>query len=117
MKVWVFAEAVDDKVTTATLELLTKAREIGCGYLVDRLVLGRHDPLERRVARLDDTGGDTHDRGQRSLDLVVAGFGLALHLHLAVGRLGEDPHLVHCHLQILLSRRECIVGLGAIKRS
>jgi electron transfer flavoprotein alpha subunit len=27
--VWVFAEAVDDKVTTATLELLTKAREIG----------------------------------------------------------------------------------------
>ena len=29
MKVWVFAEAVGDKVTTATLELLTKAREIG----------------------------------------------------------------------------------------
>lgn len=29
MKVWVFAEAVGDKVTTATLELLTKAREVG----------------------------------------------------------------------------------------
>ena len=29
MKIWVFAEAVGDKVTTATLELLTKAREIG----------------------------------------------------------------------------------------
>ncbi|MDQ1458584.1 MAG: electron transfer flavoprotein alpha subunit [Actinomycetota bacterium] len=29
MKVWVFAEATDDKVTTATLELVTKAREIG----------------------------------------------------------------------------------------
>jgi electron transfer flavoprotein alpha subunit len=28
-KVWVFAEADGDKVTTATLELLTKAREIG----------------------------------------------------------------------------------------
>jgi electron transfer flavoprotein alpha subunit len=28
-KVWVFAEAADDKVTTATLELLTKARELG----------------------------------------------------------------------------------------
>src|SRR3954451_1297497 len=28
-KVWVYAEAVDDKVTTATLEMLTKAREIG----------------------------------------------------------------------------------------
>ena len=28
-KVWVFAESADGKVTTATLELLTKAREIG----------------------------------------------------------------------------------------
>jgi electron transfer flavoprotein alpha subunit len=31
VKVWVFAEAAGDKVTTATLELLTKAREIGSG--------------------------------------------------------------------------------------
>jgi electron transfer flavoprotein alpha subunit len=29
VKVWVFAEVADDKVTTATLELLTKAREMG----------------------------------------------------------------------------------------
>ena len=29
MKVWVYAEAEGDKVTTATLEILTKAREIG----------------------------------------------------------------------------------------
>jgi len=29
VKVWVFAESAADKVTTATLELLTKAREIG----------------------------------------------------------------------------------------
>ncbi|MDZ4827755.1 MAG: electron transfer flavoprotein subunit alpha/FixB family protein [Actinomycetota bacterium] len=29
MKVWVFAEADGDKVTTATLEMLTKAREVG----------------------------------------------------------------------------------------
>ena len=28
-KVWVFAEADDDKVKTITLEMLTKAREIG----------------------------------------------------------------------------------------
>ena len=28
-KVWVFAEAEEDKVTTATLEMLTKAREVG----------------------------------------------------------------------------------------
>jgi electron transfer flavoprotein alpha subunit len=29
VKVWVFSEVADDKVTTATLELLTKAREMG----------------------------------------------------------------------------------------
>ncbi|MGZ6996575.1 MAG: electron transfer flavoprotein subunit alpha/FixB family protein, partial [Acidimicrobiia bacterium] len=29
MKIWVFAEAEGDKPTTATLELLTKARELG----------------------------------------------------------------------------------------
>jgi electron transfer flavoprotein alpha subunit len=29
VKVWVYAEATDDKVSTATLELLTKARELG----------------------------------------------------------------------------------------
>ena len=52
-------------------------------HLVDRLVLRRHDPLERGIARLDDAGGHAHDRGQRALDLVVARFGLALHLHRA----------------------------------
>ena len=29
MKIWVFAESEGDKPTTATLELLTKARELG----------------------------------------------------------------------------------------
>ena len=29
MKIWVFAESEGDKLTTATLELLTKARELG----------------------------------------------------------------------------------------
>jgi electron transfer flavoprotein alpha subunit len=29
VKIWIFAEAVGDKVTTATIELLTKARELG----------------------------------------------------------------------------------------
>ncbi len=29
MKVWVFVEVADDKVTTASLEMLTKAREVG----------------------------------------------------------------------------------------
>ena len=42
MKVWVFAEAVGDKVTTATLELLTKAREIGSS--VEAVYSGAGDP-------------------------------------------------------------------------
>ena len=41
MKVWVFAEAVGDKVTTATLEMLTKAREIGSS--VEALYSGTGD--------------------------------------------------------------------------
>src|SRR3954466_10237286 len=31
--------------------------EVGRGHLVDRLVLRRHDPLERGVPGLDHTGG------------------------------------------------------------
>ena len=61
--------------------------EVGGGDLVDRLVLRRHDPLERRVAGLDHTGGHAHDRGQRRLDDVVAGLGLALDRDLAVADL------------------------------
>ena len=48
--------------------------------LVDRLGLGRHDALERRVAGLDHTSGHGDQCRQRALDLVVTGFGLALHL-------------------------------------
>src|SRR3954451_23617871 len=47
---------------------------------VDRLVLRRHDPLEARVAGLHHAGGHRYDGGQRTLDLVVAGLGLALDL-------------------------------------
>src|SRR5581483_9971966 len=36
--------------------------EVGDLDLVDRLVLGRHDPLEGRVARLDDAGRHAHHR-------------------------------------------------------
>src|SRR5207248_10468568 len=54
--------------------------EVGDLHLVDWLRLRRHDPLEARVPGLDHTGGHRHDARQRTLDLVVAGFGLALHL-------------------------------------
>ena len=54
--------------------------EVGGGDGVDGLRLGGHDALEARVAGLDDAGGDAHDGGQRAVDLVVAGLGLALTL-------------------------------------
>ena len=65
-----------------------------CGEVefVDRLVLGRHDPLERRVAGLDDAGGDRDDTGQAALDHVVAVLSLALHrggVARNLDRLGE----------------------------
>ena len=68
-------------------DLVGREAEVGDGHLVDRLVLRRHDPLERRVAGLDHTGGHAHDRGQRGLDLVEAGLGLALDGDLAVTHL------------------------------
>ncbi len=51
------------------------------GEHVDGLGLGRHDPLEGGVPGLDDAGGHADHGGQRALDLVVAGLGLALDLH------------------------------------
>ena len=43
-----------------------------------RLLLGAHDPLQRRVARLVDRVGDGDDGRQRRLDHVVAELGLPL---------------------------------------
>ena len=64
MKVWVFAEAVDDKVTTATLELLTKAREIGStveAVYAGLRRLGR-DRRDRRFVRRDEAARDRSGR-------------------------------------------------------
>ena len=72
---------------TGPADLVGAEAEVGDGHLVDRLVLRRHDPLERRVAGLDHTGGHAHDRGQRRLDHVVARLGLALDGDLAVADL------------------------------
>jgi electron transfer flavoprotein alpha subunit len=44
VKIWVFAEAVGDKATTATLELLTKAREIGSS--VEAIYAGSGDTAQ-----------------------------------------------------------------------
>src|SRR5580692_7973920 len=57
---------------------------------LDRLLLRRHDPLERRVAGLVDLLDHAHDRRQAGLDPVVAVVGLPVdgdrgpvHVHLA----------------------------------
>src|SRR5438876_3594724 len=68
-------------------DLVLGQPEVGGLGLVDGLVLGRHDPLEGRVPRLDDAGGDADDGGERRFDDVVAGLGLPLDLDLAVGGL------------------------------
>ena len=57
-KVWVFAEAADDKVTTATLEMLTKAREIG-------------DTVEAVYAGAGDTGAIAASVGRVRRDEAV----------------------------------------------
>src|SRR5262249_46071273 len=70
---------VDDLLTGARPPDRLHAEVTGL-HRVDGLVLGRHDPLEARVAGLDHTGRHRHDGRQRALDLVEAGLGLALHL-------------------------------------
>ena len=54
--------------------------EISGGDRLDGLGLGGHDPLEARVARLDDPGGDADDGRQRTGDFVVALLRLAVDL-------------------------------------
>ena len=49
MKIWVFAEAEGDKPTTATLELLTKARELG--DVVEAVYVGPNADAHRAAAR------------------------------------------------------------------
>src|SRR2546421_764181 len=68
-------------------DLVLGQAEVGGLGVVDGLVLRRHDPLEGRVTRLDDAGGDADHGRERRLDDVVAGLGLPLDLHLAVGGL------------------------------
>ena len=71
------------------------------GDAVERLLLGAHDRLQRRVARLVDRVADRDHGGQLDLHGVVAVLGLAL----AAQRLGLDVHLDHLrqrrHAQVL----------------
>src|SRR3954447_17138904 len=46
--------------------------EVGSGHRFNRLGLGRHDPLEAGITRLDDTGRDADNRRQRAGHFVVA---------------------------------------------
>ena len=55
--------------------------------VLDRLLLGVHDPLEGRVAGLDHAGGDRDHGGQGGFDHVVSGRRLTVDRHLAFGYL------------------------------
>jgi electron transfer flavoprotein alpha subunit len=52
-KVWVYAETDSEKVTTATLELLTKAREIG--GTVEAIYAGKN-PIDAVAASVGEYG-------------------------------------------------------------
>ena len=71
--------------------------EVGQAQRLDRLLLRRHDPLERRVPRLVDLLDHADHRGQRRLDGVVAVVGLPVDADLrAVGlHLAGERHLRH----------------------
>src|SRR5438876_8485480 len=75
-KVWVYAEAADGKVTSATLELLTKARELGS--TVEAVYAGSGDAsaLAASVGEYGATKLYTIDTGD-ALPGHVAGAALA----------------------------------------
>ena len=87
---------------------------VGRGDGVERLLLGAHDRLQRRVARLVDRVADRDDGGQLDLDGVVAVLGLALAAQL----LGVDVHLDDLrqrgHLQVLGHDRADRVALAVV---
>ena len=69
---------LDDLLARANGADLAGEPEVRDAQRVDRLGLGRHDPLERRVPRLDDARGHRDQGRQRAGHLVEAGLGLAL---------------------------------------
>ena len=68
---------------------------------VERLLLGAHDRLQRRVARLVDGVADRDDGGQVHLDGVVAVLGLALAGETVGGRVHLDHLRQRRHAEVL----------------
>ena len=68
---------------------------------VQRLLLGAHDRLQRRVARLVDRVADGDDGGQLDLDGVIAVLGLALAAQRALGDVHLDDLRQRRHLQVV----------------
>ena len=81
---------------------------------VQRLLLGAHDRLQRRVARLVDRVADGDDGGQRDLDRVVAVLGLALAAQLALGDVHLDDLRERGHLQVVGHDRADRVALAVV---
>jgi hypothetical protein len=67
--------------------------EVGRGERRDLFLLGRHDPLERGIARMIDAGLDLQDGGEgHAGDLVDAALHLAGHLDRLAALLQLDAH-------------------------
>src|SRR3954452_24949522 len=69
--------------------------------LLERLLLGAHDRLQRRVARFVDGVADGDDGGQVDLDGVVAVLGLALAAQAAVRDVHLDDLRQRGHLDVV----------------
>ena len=87
MKIWVFAESEGDKPTTATLELLTKAREIA--DTVEAVYVGKNgDAIAPQLGEYGAAKVFTADQGD-SLSGVIGAAVIARHRR---GRgAGRDP--------------------------
>ena len=71
MKIWVFAESDEDKVTTATYEMLTKARELGDTALPETPdVAIVAVPAELATQSIEDLAA----RGCKAVVMFTAGF-------------------------------------------
>ena len=93
-KVWVYAETDAEKVTTATLELLTKAREIG--GTVEAIYAGKNPT--------DAVAASVGEYGATKLHVVDAGDGLPGQVARPRSRHWPRPAARRDHLRAVVRR-------------
>ena len=87
-KVWVYAETDAEKVNTATLELLTKAREIGA--TVEAIYAGKN-PIDAVAASVGEYGATKLHVDRRRRRFARSGRGGGDRRARGVGAAGRDP--------------------------